>query len=1084
MKKLSITVIGMCLCSMTTFAITPSWLRDIKVSPDGTKIAFTYKGDIYTVPFSGGEAKRLTTLESYETTPIWSPDSKQIAFASDRNGNFDIFIMDSNGGKATRLTYNSASEMPEAFTPDGKYVLYSAAIQDPTKSALFPSSRLTELYRVSVKGGNISQILGTPAQYLSFNPKDSNQFLYQAKWTYEDEWRKHHTSSATRDLWLYDGRTGKHTNIFSRDGEDRNPIFTEDGNTFYFLSERDGKTMNVYQSSLSNPSTVTAVTKFKTHPVRFLSRSLDGKLVFGYDGDIYTLASSSQQAQKVKINLTDDTEEAIDKLQIRSGASDAIVSPDGKSVAFTVRGDVFVTSVEYSTTKQITNTPAAERDITWGSDGKSLYYSSNRDGHYNIYKATMGYSEDPNWANATIIEEKAIFTDKHERTVPQISPNGKKLAYIQDRHKLMVMDLDSKKVSEITDGSTYPQNDGRFNYSWSPDSKWIALEINARKHEPYSDIAIVNIEKPELTNLTNTGYFDASPKWVMNGNAIIFESERMGMRNHASWGSQSDVFIIFMNQEAYDKYKLNEEDYAIYKELEKKATDKKTDSKEKDDSKKDSKSKDDKKSSDIKVELEGITYRIERLTPRSVNLRDAIVTADGETLYYLESEGSGTNLWKVGLRKSEHKQLSKVEGNGYFDHSADWKELFILGSNMKKLDPKSDKLTPISYSSTLKINHANEREAMFDDMVNEERERFYRTDMHGVDWTALSEHYRGFLPYINNNYDYAELLSELLGELNVSHTGCRYRPQNSANSERTTSLGLLFNLNYTGKGLKIDEVVENGPFDKSSSKVKAGCIIEKINGVAIDNQDNDYTILLNDISGKKTLVSVYDPAGGSRFDEVVVPITASAMSDLLYNRWVKQRAADVDKWSNGRLGYVHIQSMGDPSFRTMYADVLGKYNDREGIVIDIRWNGGGRLHEDVEILFSGKKYFTQVIRGIESCDMPSRRWNKPSIMVQNEACYSNAHGTPWVYKHQGLGKLVGMPVAGTMTSVNWVTMQDRTLVYGIPVVGYRLPDGSYLENTQLEPDIKVVNTPESIVLGQDLQLKAAVDELLKELSNK
>jgi tricorn protease len=403
---------------------------------------------------------------------------------------------------------------------------------------------------------------------------------------------------------------------------------------------------------------------------------------------------------------------------------------------------------------------------------------------------------------------------------------------------------------------------------------------------------------------------------------------------------------------------------------------------------------------------------------------------------------------------------------------------------MKKLDPKSDKLTSINYSSTLKINHANEREAMFDDMVNEERERFYRTDMHGVDWTALSEHYRGFLPYINNNYDYAELLSELLGELNVSHTGCRYRPQNSANSERTASLGLLFNLNYTGKGLKIDEVVENGPFDKSSSKVKAGCIIEKINGVAIDNQDNDYTILLNDISGKKTLVSVYDPAGGSRFDEVVVPITASAMSDLLYNRWVKQRAADVDKWSNGRLGYVHIQSMGDPSFRTMYADVLGKYNDREGIVIDIRWNGGGRLHEDVEILFSGKKYFTQVIRGIESCDMPSRRWNKPSIMVQNEACYSNAHGTPWVYKHQGLGKLVGMPVAGTMTSVNWVTMQDRSLVYGIPVVGYRLPDGSYLENTQLEPDIKVVNTPESIVLGQDLQLKAAVDELLKELSNK
>ena len=208
------------------------------------------------------------------------------------------------------------------------------------------------------------------------------------------------------------------------------------------------------------------------------------------------------------------------------------------------------------------------------------------------------------------------------------------------------------------------------------------------------------------------------------------------------------------------------------------------------------------------------------------------------------------------------------------------------------------------------------------------------------------------------------------------------------------------------------------------------------------------------------------------------------MSDLLYARWVKQRAADVDKWSNGRLGYVHIESMGDDSFRSVYSDILGKYNNREGIVIDTRFNGGGRLHEDIEILFSGKKYFTQVVRGREACDMPSRRWNKPSIMVQCEANYSNAHGTPWVYSHQKIAKLVGMPVPGTMTSVSWETLQDPTLVFGIPVIGYRLPDGSYLENSQLEPDIKVANSPETVVKGEDTQLKAAVDELLKEIDGK
>ena len=350
--------------------------------------------------------------------------------------------------------------------------------------------------------------------------------------------------------------------------------------------------------------------------------------------------------------------------------------------------------------------------------------------------------------------------------------------------------------------------------------------------------------------------------------------------------------------------------------------------------------------------------------------------------------------------------------------------------------------------------------------------------MHGVDWDAMSAAYRKFLPHIDNNYDFAELLSEWLGELNVSHTGGRYYA--SGQSEPTASLGLLFDWNYRDKGMRIAEVIEKGPFDNASTKAKAGIIIEKIDGTEI-TPEMDYYTLLNDKAKKKTLVSLYNPQTKERWEEVVIPISGSALNTLLYTRWVKQRAADVDRWSGGRLGYVHIESMGDDSFRSVYSDILGKYNNREGIVIDTRFNGGGRLHEDIEILFSGQKYFTQVVRGREACDMPSRRWNKPSIMVTCEANYSNAHGTPWVYRHRNIGKLVGMPVPGTMTSVSWERLQDPSLVFGIPVVGYRLPDGSYLENSQLEPDIKVANSPEAIVKGEDTQLKVAVEELLKEL---
>ena len=220
------------------------------------------------------------------------------------------------------------------------------------------------------------------------------------------------------------------------------------------------------------------------------------------------------------------------------------------------------------------------------------------------------------------------------------------------------------------------------------------------------------------------------------------------------------------------------------------------------------------------------------------------------------------------------------------------------------------------------------------------------------------------------------------------------------------------------------------------------------------------------------------------WEEVVKPISAGMNNALLYKRWVKRQEALCDSLSGGRLGYVHLQQMNDNSYREIYEKVLGEYNKKDGIVIDTRFNGGGRLHEDIQILFSGEKYLTQVVRGREACDMPSRRWNRPTIMLQCEANYSNAHGTPWVYKHTGMGKLVGMPVPGTMTSVNWITMQDESLIFGIPIIGYRLADGSYLENQQLAPDIRVANDPAVIVTGRDQQLEAAVKELLQEIDAK
>jgi tricorn protease len=1074
----------------------PLWLRDVKISPNGDLIAFTYKGDIWTVPVEGGEARQLTVRDSYEANPIWNPDGSKIAFASDRNGNLDIYIMDANGGATRRLTSNSAGEIPEGFSPDGTEVYYSAAIQAPAASVMFPTSRMTQLYAVNISTGKTRQVLATPAQMLSFSP-DGSQMLYQDVKGFEDEWRKHHTSSVTRDIWLYTPADGKHKNLTNRGGEDRNPVLDATTETVYCLSERDGNTFNIYSFPLSNPSQVEKLTDFTTHPVRFLSRANNGTLAFTYDGEIYTMLGRAARSavaarpQKVNITLTTDNTSHPERLSVRP--SGGVVSPNGKMVAFLDRGDVFVTSVEYPTTVQVTRTPQAERHISWGSDNRSLYYTSERSGRKNIYCAKIARSEDPDFPNAVEFTETAIFPEyTGEGTVteyshPTISPDGKQMAYIKDRNQLWVRDLKAGTDRQITNGETYPSKDDSMSMEWSPDSRWLTMEVVPEMRDPYPDIALVEVATGKVTNLTNTGYTEENPRFVLGGNAIIYFTEQYGMRAQASWGSQDDIMIVFLNREARDRFMLSEEDYALLKDQEKKDAD----SKDKKDSK-DAKGKKDKKGAKdekaekddkaIVVELEGIEDRKMRLTSFSSSLADAIVDADGDNLYFLCEVEDGFDLWKLPLRKREPQLAAKMgSGQASLQADKDGKQIFIIGREMKKLD-KGDKLTAIKVSATHDVDLAKEREAMFDYVAVEEGERFYDEGMHGVDWPAMTAAYRKFLPHINNNYDFAELLSELLGELNVSHTGGRYMPWRAAadpNEDRTASLGLLFDMSYDGTGLKVDEVLANGPFDKASSKIGKGAVITAVNGTPLTDTA-DLGAIFNNIAGKKTLVA-FTTASGEAVSEVVIPCSSARISDLLYTRWVKNRAADVERWSNGRLGYVHIESMNDESFRPMYADLLGKYNNCEGVVIDIRWNGGGRMHEDIEQLFTGQKYLTQVIRGKDVCDMPSRRWNKPSVMLVAEPCYSNAHGTPWVYQHQKIGKVVGMPIPGTMTSVNWVTMQDPTMVFGIPVIGYRTAEGNYLENTQLEPDLKVANTPEQIVAGEDAQLHAAVNLLLNQL---
>ncbi|SEG11936.1 S41 family peptidase [Parabacteroides chinchillae] len=1075
MKKLFISMLALLISATIQAGDSPLWMRYCSISPDGKTIAFTYKGDIYTVLSTGGKATQLTTNPAHDMQPVWSPDGSKIAFASNRNGSFDIYIMDKEGGEPKQLTSHSANEYPETFT-DNSHVLYLASILQDAKDGQFPSSLFPQVYKVSTEGGRPELYSTMTMQSISINKK-GDKLLYQDMKGYEDPWRKHHTSSITRDIWLctLDGNRA-YKKITSFHGEDRNPVWSADGNIFYYLSEKNGS-FNIYKADISGKNEK-QLTNHTTHPVRFLSVDNNGTLCYGYDGEIYTVKEGAQP-QKVNVQIISDKVESdlISRL-LSEGATDIAVSPNGKEVAFIVHGDVYVTSVDYETTRQVTNTPQQERDLDFSPDGRSLVYSAERENTWGIYQTSLVRKDDKYFTYAPEIKEEPLVVTNETSFQPMYSPDGKEVSFLEDRTTLRVINLNTKQVRTVLDGKfNYSYADGDQQYQWSPDSRWFIVKYISVGGWNNSDIALVKADgSGEVTNLTESGYNDANAKWVLDGKAMIWQSDRAGYRSHGSWGSEDDVYIMFFDGEAYDKFRQSKEELAL---LEDEKSDSKDSSKDAKDKKEDKKKEDEKAKpvEPLTFDLENRKDRVIRLTINSSNLGDAVLTPKGDKLYYCAAFEKGYDLWMRDFKENTTKLLIKDVGAGSMFTDKKGENLFLVSKGqLKKVDIKDSKVEPIAFKAEFAYRPAKEREYIFHHIWRQVSDKFYDPKIHGIDWKGYEIAYEKFLPHVNNNFDFQEMLSEMLGELNGSHTGARYRPAPIAPA--TASLGAFFDNNYSGDGLKIEEIIAKGPLTLADSKITTGCIIEKIDGVAI-KAGEDYYPLLKGKEGKKILLSVYNPSTKVRFDEQIKPVSYGNLSDLLYKRWVEQRRKMVDELSGGKIGYVHVKGMNSESFREVYSEVLGRCRNKEALIVDTRHNGGGWLHDDLATLLSGKEYQRFMPRGQYIGSDPYNKWLKPSCVLVCEDNYSNAHGFPWVYKHLGIGKLIGTPVPGTMTAVWWEQQIDPSIVFGIPQVGVQDLQGNYMENHELQPDIEVYNTPESQMKGEDMQLKVAVQEMLK-----
>jgi len=1037
----------------------PLWIRDPAVSPDGKNIAFRYGGQIWRVPAEGGEAVALTSGLFFASHPIWSPDSSRIAFSSTRYGNEDVFIMPADGGEIRRLTFHSSGDTPTAFSPDGERIYFdSKRLGDPTENfGGYHRQCCVQLYSVPTGGGRERLEVPVPCQDVSPYQK-GRFFLYTNLPSGETVWRKHEVSAASRDVWLYDTADQSHRQVTTAPENDRDPVWSDEDNTFYYLSERSGS-HNVWRMSLEDKDTAVQITKHDAHPVRFLTCSDGGDLVYGYHGEIWRLPKGAREPGRVAVTIRQGSMlDGSFQANVSEYITELAISPDGSQLAMIARGEVFVVDPASGKSRRITTTPEHESNVSFSPDGSRLLYISHRDGNWDAFEATVGTEGAKSFLAPGPLKETPLIATDTDVLSPSYSPDGKSIAFEEDYSRIRVFNRESKKtVTAVKDGYLFSYKVDDQPFSWSPDGRWLAVTSGSAGTRAEILLADPSGNK-EPVNITQSGYVEIDPHFSPDGKAVYFLTSREGLKSADSKDAEFDVYMTYLTREAFD---------ARGKPAAASDADGAADA-------------------GWEPELEGLDHRTIRVTPFSNPLTVYSVLPGGNSIFWPTVSPTGLTAYRTGpggagmaplfsYQKEPEALVVDPKGeNCYIAHAG----------GIDRVSLANGAITPLPVTAEMAYDLRGEMAYLFDYFWRATKIKFYRKDMGGVDWDLYRKEYAPFLPHISRWEDLAEMVAEMGGELNASHIACLSLDPPSY-GDSTASLGLYYNHSFEGPGMRVAGHLESGPSGKADSKLRAGATVLAIDGEPIP-AGMDIHRLLNHKAGVPLQVSLRT-ADGEEATETIVPCGfTEAIKVHAQNRWVERCRENVNRLSDGRLGFVHVSGMLTPQYKEFYRELFSnEMAGKEGVIVDVRFNGGGNLSEQLIADLSADFAGTQVDRNDNYLgDVPQTRWWKPTILLANTWSYSDGSIFPHLYKSAGLGKFVGTPVPGTGTSVWQIYLFHNKFVYTFPELGRKDPEGNYFEGNQDEPDILVHNTPDSIEEGRDLQLEAAVKALLEQLDQR